>query len=96
MAREAEGDKHSLSVSPGLGFIILTLSSPVTLSHVGNGGLWEILGLAQVQGLGGSQISQACLAFGPIVRAQQHSSGFQTFLVAVIFPNSISRMSSTM
>lgn len=65
--REAGEDKHPLNVSPGPAIFILMVSIPVTLSHMGNRGLWEILGISQVRELGGSQIIQACLAFKPIV-----------------------------
>lgn len=74
---EGQGSEKELLLSQSLS--ILVMSSPVILAHMGNGRLWEVLGLAQVPGLGGSPIIQACLAFEPIVRTLDTPVVFKHF-----------------
>ena len=70
--------QHPLSLSLA-STVHSPVSSSVTLSHVGSGRLWEVLGLAQVQRLGGSLITQACLAFEPIVHTLDTPVVFEHF-----------------
>lgn len=78
-AKETRRNPTSTESLPGQALCVLLVSSSVTLSHVGNVRLWEVLGLAQLRGLGGSLITQACLAFEPIVHTLDTPVVFEHF-----------------